>query len=43
MQQSQRPVGVGLYFSLGHSAVVAGLSIAVALHGFGDGGKLPSR
>ena len=31
MQQSQRPVGVGLYFSLGHSAVVAGLSIAVAL------------
>jgi len=31
MQQGQRPVGVGLYFSLGHSAVVAGLSIAVAL------------
>jgi nickel/cobalt transporter (NiCoT) family protein len=30
MQQSQRPVGVGFFFSLGHSAVVALLSIAVA-------------
>jgi len=29
MQQGQRPVGVGLYFSLGHSAVVVFLSIAV--------------
>ena len=31
MQQGQRPVGVGLWFSLGHSAVVAALSVAVAL------------
>jgi high-affinity nickel-transport protein len=30
MQQGQRPVSVGLYFSLGHSAVIAGLSVAVA-------------
>ena len=29
MQQGQRPVGVGLFFSLGHSAVVVLLSIAV--------------
>ena len=29
MQQGQRPVGVGLYFSLGHSAVVVLMSIAV--------------
>ena len=31
MQQGQRPVSVGLWFSLGHSAVVAGLSVAVAI------------
>jgi high-affinity nickel-transport protein len=31
MQQGQRPVGVGLYFSLGHSTIVFGLSAAVAL------------
>jgi high-affinity nickel-transport protein len=30
MQQGQRPVGVGLYFSLGHSLVVVLLSAAVA-------------
>ena len=30
MQQGQRPVGVGLCFSLGHSAFVVLLSIAVA-------------
>jgi high-affinity nickel-transport protein len=30
MQQGQRPVGVGFYFSLGHSAVVVLLSAAVA-------------
>jgi len=29
MQQGQRPVGVGLYFSLGHSLVVILLSVAV--------------
>ena len=31
MQQGQKPVGVGLYFSLGHSTVVFGLSLAIAL------------
>ncbi len=31
MQQGQRPVGVGLYFSLGHSTVVFGLSVVIAL------------
>jgi high-affinity nickel-transport protein len=31
MQQGQRPVGVGFYFSLGHSTIVFGLSIAIAL------------
>ncbi len=31
MQQRQRPVGVGLFFSLGHSAVVVLLSIAVGV------------
>ena len=30
MQQGQRPLGVGLYFSLGHSLVVILLSMAVA-------------
>ncbi len=30
MQQGQRPVGVGFFFSLGHSAVVVLLSISVA-------------
>src|SRR5258708_23026605 len=31
MQDGQRPVGVGLFFSLGHSTVVVGLSLAIAL------------
>jgi high-affinity nickel-transport protein len=30
MQQGERPVSVGLFFSLGHSAVVIALSVAVA-------------
>ncbi len=30
MQQGQRPLGVGLFFSLGHSTVVFALSLAVA-------------
>ena len=29
MQEGKRPVGVGLFFSLGHSTVVVGLSIAI--------------
>ena len=31
MQQGQRPVSVGFFFSLGHSTIVFGLSIAIAL------------
>src|SRR5271167_4285284 len=31
MQEGRRPVGVGLFFSLGHSTVVVGLSMAIAL------------
>ena len=31
MQQGKRPVAVGLFFSLGHSTIVVGLSVAIAL------------
>ena len=31
MQRGQRPVGVGLWFALGHSTVVLALSVAIAL------------
>jgi nickel/cobalt transporter (NiCoT) family protein len=31
MQEGQRPVAVGLFFSLGHSTIVVGLSILIAL------------
>ena len=31
MQQGQRPVGVGFFFSLGHSTIVFGLSVVIAL------------
>ncbi len=31
MQEGKRPVAVGLFFSLGHSTVVTGLSIAIAV------------
>jgi len=30
MQQGQRPIGVGFFFSLGHSTIVFGLSVAIA-------------
>src|ERR1700679_4240488 len=30
MQEGRRPVGVGLFFSLGHSTIVVALSIAIA-------------
>lgn len=30
MQQGQKPVGVGFFFSLGHSSIVFGLSFAIA-------------
>jgi high-affinity nickel-transport protein len=31
MQEGRRPVAVGLFFSLGHSAIVVGLSVAIAV------------
>jgi len=31
MQEGQRPIAVGLFFSLGHSTIVVGLSIVIAL------------
>jgi high-affinity nickel-transport protein len=31
MQEGKRPVGVGLFFSLGHSTVVVGLTVAIAV------------
>ncbi|HEX4768368.1 MAG TPA: HoxN/HupN/NixA family nickel/cobalt transporter [Lichenihabitans sp.] len=31
MQEGRRPVGVGLFFSLGHSTIVVGLSVAIAV------------
>jgi high-affinity nickel-transport protein len=31
IQEGRRPVGVGLFFSLGHSTIVVGLSIAIAI------------
>jgi high-affinity nickel-transport protein len=31
MQDGQRPVGVGLFFSLGHSTIVVALSVAIAI------------
>jgi high-affinity nickel-transport protein len=30
MQEGKRPIGVGLFFSLGHSTIVVGLSVAIA-------------
>src|SRR5579864_3338131 len=31
MQEGRRPVGVGLFFSLGHSTIVVGLSLTIAI------------
>jgi len=31
MQEGRQPVGVGLFFSLGHSTIVVGLSVVIAL------------
>src|ERR1700675_1880034 len=31
MQEGKRPVAVGLFFSLGHSTIVIGLSVAIAI------------
>jgi nickel/cobalt transporter (NiCoT) family protein len=42
MQQRQRPVGVGFFFSLGHSTVVVALSLAIAVAAATVKGHLPS-
>jgi high-affinity nickel-transport protein len=42
MQQGERPLGVGLFFSLGHSAVVILLSVAVALAASAVSGRFDS-
>jgi high-affinity nickel-transport protein len=34
MQEGKRPVAVGFFFSLGHSTIVVGLSVAIALTSF---------
>lgn len=39
MQEGKRPVGVGLYFSLGHSTIVFGLSAAVVATAFAFKGQ----
>ena len=39
MQEGRRPVGVGLFFSLGHSTIVIGLSIAIAVFSAGLGAR----
>src|SRR6266481_3593697 len=31
MQEGKRPIAIGFFFSLGHSTVVVGLSLAIAL------------
>jgi len=41
MQQRERPVGVGLFFSLGRSAVVA-LSLGLTERRSFEGGRRPS-
>ncbi len=42
MQRGGRPLGVGFFFSLGHSTVVFGLSIAIAVAARGVQHRLPA-
>jgi nickel/cobalt transporter (NiCoT) family protein len=42
MQEGQRPVGVGFFFSLGHSTIVVALSIAIAIAADGVRHSLPA-
>ena len=42
MQERQRPLGVGLFFSLGHSTVVIALSLAIAVGASLVKGHLPA-
>ena len=41
MQEGRRPVGVGFFFSLGHSTIVVALSIAIAIAANGVKHNLP--
>ena len=44
MQEGRRPVSVGLFFSLGHSTIVVGLSVALAITATAlQTGSIPSR
>ncbi|HZY96846.1 MAG TPA: HoxN/HupN/NixA family nickel/cobalt transporter [Candidatus Cybelea sp.] len=42
MQERKRPIGVGFYFSLGHSTVVVALSVAIAIAAAIVKGELPA-
>ena len=42
MQESRRPIGVGFFFSLGHSTVVVALTVAVAIGAAVVKGHLPA-
>jgi high-affinity nickel-transport protein len=42
MQEGQRPVAVGFYFSLGHSTIVVALTLAIALGASAVRDRLPS-
>ena len=42
MQDGERPLGVGFFFSLGHSTIVLGLSVALALATRTVGSDLPA-
>jgi high-affinity nickel-transport protein len=42
MQERQRPIGVGFFFSLGHSTVVVALSLAIAVAAAVVHGHLPA-
>ncbi len=42
MQEGRRPVGVGFFFSLGHSTVVVALSLAIAVAAALVKGRLPA-
>ncbi len=41
MQENKRPIGVGFFFSLGHSSVVVALSVAIALAATFVQGSIP--
>ncbi len=42
MQENKRPIGVGFFFSLGHSTVVVALSVAIALAATFIQGSIPA-